>query len=189
MSLDLITVWPQRYILRCERRKDLDQNQGTLPDHSLYVGSSSGLTHRLCYHFTPGLGTLFTRRFNPVAVHAIDMRRPQNIKACLAWQRQRRLQRQRQQQRRQLQQQHRRSCKSKSRSWSRSKNRCRRSRRWRRHSKATAAARRRRSGTRGSRRRHQATSRHHRRCGCAAAPLPAARAAPQLGGHHRHRQG
>ena len=85
MSLDPITVWPSRYILRCDRRRDLDENLGTLPDHSLYVGSSSGLTHRLCYHFTPGLGTLFTKRFNPVAVHAIDMRRPQNIKACLAW--------------------------------------------------------------------------------------------------------
>jgi hypothetical protein len=85
MSLEPITVWPQRYILRCERRRDLDENQGTLPDHSLYVGSSSGLTHRLCYHFTAGCGTLFTKRFNPIAVHEIDMRRPQNIKACLAW--------------------------------------------------------------------------------------------------------
>jgi hypothetical protein len=85
MSLEPITVWPERYILRCERRRDLDENQGTLPDHSLYVGSSSGLTHRLCYHFTAGCGTLFTKRFNPIAVHEIDMRRPQNIKACLAW--------------------------------------------------------------------------------------------------------
>eukprot|EP01047_Picozoa_sp_COSAG01_P055991 COSAG01_NODE_6295_length_3750_cov_2.499863_2_plen_207_part_00 len=85
MSLEPITVWPQRYILRCERRKDLDENQGTLPDHSLYVGSSSGLTHRLCFHFTAGCGTLFTKRYHPVAVHAIDIRRPQNIKACLAW--------------------------------------------------------------------------------------------------------
>ena len=85
MSLEPITVFPQRYILRCERRTDLDENLGTLPDHSLYVGSSSGLTHRLCYHFTAGCGTLFTKRYHPVAVHAIDMRRPRDVKACLAW--------------------------------------------------------------------------------------------------------
>jgi hypothetical protein len=85
MSLEPITVWPQRYTLRCERRKDLDENQGTLPDHSLYVGSSSGLTHRLCYHFTPGCGTLFTKRYHPIAVHEIDMRRPRDVKECLAW--------------------------------------------------------------------------------------------------------
>ena len=49
MSLEPITVWAQRYILRCDPRTDLDENLGTLPDRSLYVGSSSGLTHRLCY--------------------------------------------------------------------------------------------------------------------------------------------
>jgi hypothetical protein len=49
------------------------------------------VTSAICGHgtrppsFSPGLGTLFTRRFNPVAVHAIDMRRPRNVKACLAW--------------------------------------------------------------------------------------------------------
>jgi hypothetical protein len=85
MSLEPITVWPQRYILRCDRRKDLDENLGTLPDHSLYVGSSCGLTHRLCYHFTPGCGTLFTKRFQPAAVESIDMRKSQTVQECLAW--------------------------------------------------------------------------------------------------------
>ena len=85
MSLQPITVWPQRYTLLCDPRTDLDENLGTLPDHSLYVGSSSGLTHRLCYHFTAGCGTLFTRRFQPIAVQDIDMRRPQSVQECLAW--------------------------------------------------------------------------------------------------------
>ena len=85
MSLEPITVWPERYILRCDRRKDLDENLGTLPDHSLYVGSSCSLTHRLCYHFTPGCGTLFTKRFQPAAVESIDMRKPQTVQECLAW--------------------------------------------------------------------------------------------------------
>ena len=85
MSLDPITVWPQRYVLRCQARKDLDENLGTLPDYSLYVGSSSGLTHRLCYHFTDGKGTLFTKRFEPQAVESICMRRPADVQECLRW--------------------------------------------------------------------------------------------------------
>jgi hypothetical protein len=34
MSLDPLTIWPQRYTLRCERRADLDETLGSLPDHS-----------------------------------------------------------------------------------------------------------------------------------------------------------
>ena len=85
MSLDPITVWPQRYVLKCQPRKDLDENLGTLPDYSIYVGSSSGLTHRLCYHFTKDKGTLFTKRYEPEAVQSIDMRQLADVEECLRW--------------------------------------------------------------------------------------------------------
>jgi hypothetical protein len=72
MSLDPICVWPQRYVLKCARRNDLDENLGTLPDHSIYIGSSSGISHRLCFHFTPNCGTLFTKKFPPECVIGLD---------------------------------------------------------------------------------------------------------------------
>jgi hypothetical protein len=85
MSLDPLTIWPQRYTLRCERRADLDETLGSLPDHSVYIGSSSNLTNRMCFHFTNGSGTLFTKRYRPLSVEAIDMRRPRHVQECLAW--------------------------------------------------------------------------------------------------------
>jgi predicted GIY-YIG superfamily endonuclease len=85
MSLDPITVWPQRYELKCARRTDLDETQGTLPDHSIYIGSSSGISHRLCYHFTPNCGSQFTKQFNPQSVIGLDMRRPNDVRECLRW--------------------------------------------------------------------------------------------------------
>jgi hypothetical protein len=85
MSLDPLTIWPQRYTLRCERRTDLDETLGSLPDHSVYIGSSSNLTNRMCFHFTNGSGTLFTKRYRPLSVEAIDMRRPRHVQECLAW--------------------------------------------------------------------------------------------------------
>ena len=85
MSLDPICVWPQRYVLKCARRNDLDENLGTLPDHSIYIGSSSGISHRLCYHFTPNCGTLFTKKFPPECVIGLDMRKPTDVRQCLRW--------------------------------------------------------------------------------------------------------
>ena len=41
MSLDTMSLWPFRYTLKCERRADLDESLGTLPNHSLYIGSSN----------------------------------------------------------------------------------------------------------------------------------------------------
>jgi len=43
------------------------------------------LSHRLCFHFTDGKGTLFTRRFKPESVDSIDMRQPTDVKECLRW--------------------------------------------------------------------------------------------------------
>jgi hypothetical protein len=85
MSLDPIMVWPSRYVLKCARRTDLDENLGTLPDHSIYIGSSSGISHRLCYHFTPNCGTLFTKKFPPECVIGLDMRKPTDVRQCLRW--------------------------------------------------------------------------------------------------------
>jgi hypothetical protein len=85
MSLDPITVWPQRYELKCARRTDLDETQGTLPDHSIYIGSSSGISHRLCYHFTANCGSQFTKQFPPESVIGLDMRRPNDVRECLRW--------------------------------------------------------------------------------------------------------
>ena len=34
MSLDTMQLWPFRYTLRCQKRCDLDENQGTLPEFS-----------------------------------------------------------------------------------------------------------------------------------------------------------
>jgi hypothetical protein len=72
MSLDPLTIWPQRYVLRCERRADLDEKLGSLPDHSLYIGSSSNLTNCVCFHFTHMSGTQFTKRYRPIAIVATD---------------------------------------------------------------------------------------------------------------------
>ena len=71
--------------LKCARRNDLDETQGSLPDHSIYIGSSSGISHRLCYHFTPNCGSQFTKQFPPASVIGLDMRRPNDVRQCLRW--------------------------------------------------------------------------------------------------------
>ena len=69
MSLDTMTLWPFRYTVRCDARDDLDSSLGTLPDYSLYIGSSNNVSQRLCFHFQDDdHGTQFTKRFQPRAV-------------------------------------------------------------------------------------------------------------------------
>lgn len=85
MSLEPLTVWPQRYVLRCAKRTDLDETLGTLPDHSIYVGSSANLTARLCFHFARESGTQFTKYHAPQEVLLVDARRPRSARECLAW--------------------------------------------------------------------------------------------------------
>ena len=86
MSLDTMQLWPFRYALRCERRQDLDENQGTFPEFSYYIGSSNNISNRLCYHFqSERHGSQFTRRFQPISVEGLCVRRPRTTKECLAW--------------------------------------------------------------------------------------------------------
>lgn len=81
-----MSLWPFRYTLKCERRADLDESLGTLPNHSLYIGSSNNVSNRLCYHFqSEHHGTQFTKRFQPICVEDLCVRRPRSTKECLAW--------------------------------------------------------------------------------------------------------
>jgi|EP01046_Picozoa_sp_COSAG06_P007527 hypothetical protein len=86
MSLDTMTLWPFRYHLRCQPRDDLDPSLGTLPDHSLYIGSSNNVSQRLCFHFQDDShGTQFTKRFQPLSVDKLCVQRPVGTKQCLSW--------------------------------------------------------------------------------------------------------
>ena len=78
--------WPFRYTLRCQKRNDLDPTLGTLPDHSLYIGSSNNISARLCFHFqSDDHGSTFTRQFQPLAVEQLCVMRSRNTKECLKW--------------------------------------------------------------------------------------------------------
>jgi hypothetical protein len=86
MSLDTMTLWPFRYTLKCDARDDLDPALGSLPDHSLYIGSSNNVSNRLCFHFqSDAHGTQFTKRFQPREVVGLCVRRPSGTRECLAW--------------------------------------------------------------------------------------------------------
>ena len=86
MSLDTMQLWPFRYVLRCQPRTDLDSSLGTLPDHSLYIGSSNSLNNRLCFHFQSNEhGTMWTKTFQPLAVEQLCVKRPTGTKECLRW--------------------------------------------------------------------------------------------------------
>ena len=77
MSLDTMTLWPFWYTLRCQPRDDLDPSLGSLPDHSLYIGSSNNVSQRLCFHFQDDShGTQFTKRFQPLGVDKLCVQRP-----------------------------------------------------------------------------------------------------------------
>ena len=85
MSLDSMQLWPFRYTIMCEPRQFLDENLGTLPDHTLYIGSSNNVSQRLCYHFqSPNHGSQYTRRHQPISVVGLCVKRTRDAKACLA---------------------------------------------------------------------------------------------------------
>ena len=86
MSLDTMQLWPFRYVLRCQPRTDLDTSLGSLPDHSLYIGSSNSTNNRLCFHFQSSEhGTQWTKTYQPIAVEQLCVRRPSGTKECLRW--------------------------------------------------------------------------------------------------------
>ena len=83
MSLETVSVHPFRYALRCEARQDLDENQGTLPDHTVYIGSSNNISQRLCVHMV-GKGSGWTKKFAPSQCISLDIERTDSAKECLA---------------------------------------------------------------------------------------------------------
>ena len=90
MSLDTMQIWPFRYVLRCQPRNDLDRELGTLPPDSYmymyYIGSTSHTQNGLCFHMqSSSSGTLWTKRFQPLSVEKLCVRRPSGTKQCLAW--------------------------------------------------------------------------------------------------------
>ena len=86
MSLDPLEIWAFRYKLKCapRPRMDLDENLGTLPDYTIYIGSSMNTQTRLCLHFTPGKGCRWTIAMPPSAVLSVDATKPTSTCNCLA---------------------------------------------------------------------------------------------------------
>ena len=83
MSLETVLVYPFRYALKCQPRDDLDENQGTLPDHTVYIGSSNNVSQRLCVH-AAGKGSGWTKKFAPLECISLDIERTDSAKECLA---------------------------------------------------------------------------------------------------------
>jgi hypothetical protein len=86
MSLDVMRLWPFRYTLQCQRRNDLDDKRGTLPQFSYYIGSTNNVSNRLCFHFQSDKhGSRFTKQFQPISVEHLCARQPRDTQECLRW--------------------------------------------------------------------------------------------------------
>lgn len=81
-SLDSLHIWPFTYVLKCQPRTDLNPNLGSLPDHTLYVGSSMQIQHRICQHCA-GQASKFTREFPPMSVEKVLINRRESAKETL----------------------------------------------------------------------------------------------------------
>ena len=83
MSLETVLVYPFRYALKCQPRDDLDLSLGSLPNHTVYIGSSNNISQRLCVH-AAGKGSGWTKRFAPLECIRLDIERTDSAKECLA---------------------------------------------------------------------------------------------------------
>ena len=83
-SLDCMEHWAFRYVIRCQKRNDLDPSLGTLPGYSLYCGSSSQVHSRLIYHMHHG--SQWTKTFRPLSDATIRLctKKPRDTQHCLA---------------------------------------------------------------------------------------------------------